>query len=435
MLPGLSIIFLTLLLFFKALVNPFFQDDFLLLWLGWLKESGDFWHFFAFVPHFPYRPIAIHLLGALVVHGFRMNAIYSHLLLFGLHLINTLLVWRLIRLLTKRYSTAYIGSVIYAVSTVQFIPLFWWATVYMVLGTTITLLLTLLLLKEQQTQRTIVSGWVLFLLMLITNESLFVFPIYYLIYIKIFTSKNSVSPWPYIWIAGFFVIIKIAFGAYPVSGDYAIGSIVQIISTTKWYVLRAFNISEGIRQMPPFMKMLTSLLLGLWIVLWSFRVFKQRLKFFRLGLLGLSWFFIFCGPFFLLVFHASPYYLNTALVGVVLFVAVGWTKRFNNSIKEKLITTMWLSLYVSVSLININYLQKTHWVVWRAEIARTYMRLTKDLYPQLPKNATVIFTKTQVDPKEIRIALSDEKALQLLYNDPMLRVVYGDGDDGYIVTD
>lgn len=435
LLPGLSLILLTLLLFNKALTNPFFQDDYLLLWLGWLKKSSDFWQFFAFVPHFPYRPIAIHLFGALVVHGFGMNAFYSHMLLFGLHLFNTLLVWHFIRLLTKRRTTAYIGGVIYAVSTAQFIPLFWWATVYMVLGTTFTLLLTIVLLGEQRSMRTIIVSSLLFLLMLITNESLFVFPVFYLIYLLIIKPKNPISPWPFFLIAGIFIVIKMRYGAYPVSGDYAIGTVPQIIATIKWYLLRAVNISEGVRQMPRLMKLLTTFLLSLWGSMWLFRVVKHRLSIFRMGLLGLSWFFIFCGPFFLLVFHASPYYLNTALVGVALCVAIGWSYRSNNSIFEKMITVVWLSLYVGVSFININYLQKTHWVVWRADVAQQYINRVQMMYPHLPKNATVVFINTKVDPSEISIALSGEKALQLWYHDPTLRVVYGDEIDGYIVTD
>ena len=92
-------------------------------------------------------------------------------------------------------------------------------------------------------------------------------------------------------------------------------------------------------------------------------------------------------------------------------------------------------MYGLLSFVNVQFLNKTHWVIWRAQLAKFYLEKTIRTFPTLPQGVTIVYKDTKVDPSEIAVVFSGNKALRLYYHDPLLNVVYGRGESQYIISD
>jgi len=142
--------------------------------------------------------------------------------------------------------------------------------------------------------------------------------------------------------------------------------------------------------------------------------------------LGILIFLFTASPFFLLPNHLSSYYLDSGFVGISLMLGFIYAFGFSSNNKPlEIISSISLILFFITSLISVNFMNQTSWIVWRGEIARKYILKVKDQYPALPKGATVVFENTSVPIGELNVALYGDKALRLYYNDKTLNVIYG----------
>ena len=110
------------LIFFPAIIYPFFQDDFFALVTTKITSLGDIWRLFLPVAEAVYwRPLGIQLYFGLMQFFGLGQPIWFHLVSLLVHLLNTYLVYRLIRSLRATG-----GSV--AISRIAKLTAFLWGT-------------------------------------------------------------------------------------------------------------------------------------------------------------------------------------------------------------------------------------------------------------------------------------------------------------------
>lgn len=441
----ISIVLCTVgVLFYRGLFNFYFQDDFIHLTLGWINNRSDLIKLIAPVTNFPYRPIAIQILSFIAVSIFNLNPLPSHLLLFILHGLNIVLLWTILSKLAFSKFPKFFTVFLYATSSVHFMLLYWWSIVYMLLGTTLMLLNILLFesIEKSYTFSKLSLFFLIFFLMLITNEALIIFPLFIIAYSHIL-QKTQVKKLiiPSFLFSILFALLRLNIAQYPLSGDYRIGKAAEVFKTGIWYFFRSLNLPEGIRMMTKgsYISVFLLLILIRFLIL---LIFIKNIKYLtkdsmRLIAFGAVWYLIFAFPFFLLPNHLSPFYLNTALIGFMIALE---TLIFPIKIRKinrlsGFLASIVLGMYGLLSFVNVQFLNKTHWVIWRAQLAKFYLEKTIRTFPTLPQGVTIVYKDTKVDPSEIAVVFSGNKALRLYYHDPLLNVVYGRGESQYIISD
>lgn len=412
---------ITLGIFHQGLTNFFFMDDFVNMYIGWVKNWGDLkTALFSFrdYPYTAYRPIPYFLYGFIIINFFHLSPIITHIAMFSLHIWNAYLVYKL--------SKSFISPLIYAAGAIHFGSLYWWSGHYVAIGT-LFFLLSILTYPKFKTL-------LFYFFMLLSNESLLATPIVYF-----FISKIQKKHPPYkllslmtiVSITSFIFRISISkFGKLP---DYTIGNIPQIIQTTRWYLLRLSNLPEAVQTMPEFEKNILYIVVVIFIISLIILILKFWKKIIKNSsiLLGIIIFITTASPFFLLPKHLSSYYLNTGFVGIaIIFGTIIGSGLAPQKFYLKAISFISIATFLTGSFISVQYMNKTSWMVWRGEFAKKYIEKVKKIYPLLPQNATVIFQNTNVPLGELSIALYHDKALRLYYNDKTLKVLYGKSPKG-----
>lgn len=425
--PLVIIYVVSFIIFFRGLGNYFLQDDFFNIYRGWI------WSLY---PNFAFRPIPYELFGSFVLHVLGKDPVLTHAILLLFHFLNVYLLWVLIGRFTKKIRIQFFMSFLYAVSSVHFGVIYWMSADYILLGTTFLLLFlhTLFSYKSNPTKVKFLFLLFLYLCMVFTNEAFSVFPIFLFI---ISTKEKAVGKLftPVTLLCVFSIVLRVFLKTYSAGPDYALGTLGETVRTIWWFILRSINVTEGIRFMGKaqiFLPIFFLLLLALCMSVAGLVFLKTRKKPDRnILLLGVVWFFLFGAPYFVLVHHVTSYYLNCALIGFIIVITYIWLPLFaKKQIRYIFLMLLFLSVYGMLSYINAGFLQKTSWLVWRAETARKYVRLAKQLYPVLPKGATIVFGKTAVAHDEISLALYNDIAFKLIYEDPSLNTIY---DDNYII--
>lgn len=421
----LSVIYFTVLaIFLNGFSNYFLQDDFYNIYRGWIGS-------FVPIQYFAYRPIPYEIFGWVVVNLLGTNPILTHAILFIFHFLNIYLFWTLIGRLTKNKKIQFFASFLYGTSSIHFGVLFWVTANYVLFGTTFFLFFLLILFshKTSLTKGKLLLLLFVYLCMVLTNEVFLILPIFFVV-LSVFQKNIKHIIFPTTILSGLAIIFRILTQAYSKGPDYEVGSMGEIGKTIWWYVLRGFNLAEGVKLMDKTDKLLVSicvvfLILTFGIVLFIFAKTKNKPDK-KILILGLLSFLFFASPFFLLTRHATSYYLNTSVIGFIIAITYFWLPILEKKeTKYQFLVFIFLAFYIFLSSINIRFAQKTSWIVRRGETARKYVSLAKKLYPALPKGATLVFGKATVDRNEISISLYDGFAFKLIYKDPTLKVIYG----------
>ena len=159
----------------------------------------------------------------------------------------------------------------------------------------------------------------------------------------------------------------------------------------------------------------------------------------RIFLFSLIWFPLGLLPVILLPLHKSTHYLEISLPSF--WILIGYiVLKFYNQVENKNLAKIFISILI-ISLIilsttstllgSINY-----WAASRGKIARQLIEEIKISYPVLPKGSIIYFKDDPSYPflnkdwgktsKQASIILNGSDALQLLYNDPTIKVFYED---------
>lgn len=311
--------------YWPSFTARFFQDDWRLL------EIAKTVPLFAPLPNFPYRPLAVQGLYSLGLNPFGF-----HLLLFTIFAAGLFFLYKI----TK----SYLAVLIYAFN-ISLFPLFYWiATAYFTLAFFFVMAASYFYLYGNAILTTL-----LIILGLLSNEIVLVFPgLFFLLdFLRgRFQWKKLIS---LTVIDLIYFVFRQQITSGPTAPDYTlVFNPVTVIQTFRWYFLRIFNLPEGTKfgfnLMP----------LVLLLILLTFAV-RKHLSW-RLIIFAFGWFVVGALPFYFLPYHMSAYYLTLALAGPSILMA-------NLFAKEKAQKYLFVICYLLLSVIGLNFLSQTHWII------------------------------------------------------------------------
>lgn len=449
---------LLIVLFYGFIATLYFsQDDFFHLRVsqtdGTLKQFLGLFSFKAFSERggiYFYRPIFREGLFNVFYQLFGFNSLPFRFLQLTIHLINTLLVYKLVKALTKKETAPLIGSLIFGLSAANVGVLSYLAGGIQASGMTMFLLIsTLFFLKNKR-----LYAFIFFVLALASHEIAVSFPAI-LVGVTAFKEGGGKITrvikwlWPYLVVVGVFLFLQVKVIGLPISEtQYGFNfSIARILNSYVWYFAWSLGLPEMLLDfVGPGLK-LNPNLMNFWGSYFKF-IFPLFISLIFTLVLGVKkeirnkifwlfafWFLVGISPVVFLPLHRSTYYLALSMVGVGGMIGL----IFERSLKEKKrVGYLLVFLFISLSLITINLSRKTYWAINRAKIARELIMEVKSNYPSLPKGATLYFLNDPDYPvinedwggsaKQAKVVLSGSDALTLLYKDKDLKVLY-EGDE------
>ena len=425
----LLILFASTFLFKDLFSIYFFQDDFFMLSLARIKNFSDFLRFF--LPHTDvqfYRPLSHELFFFVGKIIFGFNPLGFHFIVYSFYISNIYLVYRLSRyFLNSSYAQYFITS-LFSISAIHYNSLFWLANFSYVLVTFIFLLSINIYLKYKSQKSILLI--ILFILGLLTNELMVMFPVvttaYEVIYSKNKFVKNirlfiSISIVLFLYLIWRFIIFKTNFNTYKYIFD---GS---VISSLRWYFLWSFNWAETMKDQmlhfyqvrPSFLQVFSkeyfTFLINLLIPILLMIVFPllilikdKKLKSYwksqyKTLIFAISWFILTLLPIVFIPNHISPHQGSIAIFGILLILvnSLDYLGNSLNKILKIVILLTVLIIWYFTSWTTMTVDNRIHWIYRRSNIARYWMVKSHKLYPQLKPNTIVIINS---DDYETQVA-------------------------------
>ena len=258
----------TLIVFLPTVGTYFSQDDWVFLSHVYKQPfSSVFKHY----PEAFYRPVGQQLFFFIGSRLFGLEAQGFHLFGLIIHLFNVWLLSKLLNIRDCDRRLKYFLLTFYAVNPAHFVALNWLTQINLEIAVAFSLL-TILLWK-----RTIFSFF-LFLGALLSHEIVVLLPVF----MALESSKGPTSPRRgrvllksamFLCFGVLVLIVKYLINPFSSQSDYSLSlDLPGLLATSKWYLLRAFVIPEGIRNFPIWLIIL-SLIPGLILIL----LFRQKL--------------------------------------------------------------------------------------------------------------------------------------------------------------
>lgn len=417
----------------------FFQDDWFSFSISQAKSPTEFLKFFS--PRTDviyYRPLGMQIPFYVVQTLAGIEPVIFRIATFSLHLLNSILIYRILLFFIRSKFAAIISTSMYALSAVHFTTFYWAATFAFVLGPTWYLVAILSFLKNKQV------GYILFFILgLMTNELMITLPA--ILLLITIMNKKKVSPPIFILsgiVAVFYICIRFLYR--PVfDGDYTLGfELISFIKTLRDYILWSFNFPEEVSNQfisffafnEEFTKSFVSSISWWTVNIISIIVFaisslyiefrNQVRHMPRIMILGILWFMIALSPLLIFREHAYSYYLPIPLVGILIFFASSlnmWLEKFPKQKKMLVFLTLgMLFIFINSSRHTINFNKDVHWAPRRAVIAKKVIQKMQNLYQDLPRDALISVKGND----EYKWALGDQHALQVIYKSDLITTLY-----------
>ncbi|OGD87077.1 hypothetical protein A2164_03145 [Candidatus Curtissbacteria bacterium RBG_13_35_7] len=401
---------------YRAMLNFFAQDDFILI--NQFSQNNllqDIQNVFGFPQVTHWRPI--HNLYFFVTGNiFGKNYFGYHILTFLFHIGASFLVYKTASKLTNSSKAGFVAGFIYAIHPAHFISLFWISG-----GTTLIgfFFLAASFYSHLLGKRSV--SLILYVLALLASEAMIVGLIIFAVYEFLF--KREKIDKLFLTIAGIisviFLIIRFDFFTSKTTFNvYQIELSTKTISAVKYYLLRIAGFAEVSGDQ------LTSLILLGWLALIALLLIKTLNKERGIRQLILSITIIIIGlfPFILIPKHLSPHYMNISIFGFSILVGVAL-------INIKSITRIiLLSIFLIITLFNINLTQKNNWVIKRSNLAKIYIDQIKKVNP--PQEATLVFTDNKLSTsKEAYIALGTGYAIKFFFSNKNYQTCFSEFED------
>ncbi|MBI2268179.1 MAG: glycosyltransferase family 39 protein [Candidatus Blackburnbacteria bacterium] len=476
-LPFVVIFGVVLAFYYPALSTFFSQDDFFHIKISQTDGSiKSFLGLFGFYPFEEkgiafYRPVFRELLFNVFYSIFGLNPFPYRVLSFGIHFINIILVYCLIKRLFNKTAISLFTAFFFSISSANVATFYYFTGGIQILGATMFMLLALILfwdyLKTNNKNRKKLA-LALSILALGSHELSVVTPVLLSGMIFIFkpfkkTLRQIVKD---LWPLGVLIIIYLwlevnVIGFSKAEEQYqTVFSIKRTLNTLSWYYVWALGLPEmlidfvfpGLKLNPSLIRywggyfkiifptffVSTIIFLSSCFYLLSkhFSVLKNR----RLVFL-VVWFPLVMLPVLLLPLHKSTYYLMPALTafwGVVGFITLSAYSLFSKKCRMlgRFILGVLLVALFLLSGTSAVLGRTTYWAASRGKIAAGIIGQVKSLYPDIPKGSVFYFTNDPSYPfvakdwggtsKQAAFVLNGSDALQLLYKDPTIQVFYED---------
>ncbi len=441
---------------FNALFSYFSQDDFFHLNTVADKELTDITGFFILkqAEYAFYRPLSRETFNLIMYKLFNLNPFPYHLVNLFLIVAIGVLLFQLAHKIFKNQITASIAVLIYLLSSVHNVEIYYLASVQTLLATFFILLCTLfyLIFKASQKQKFYILSIISFSLAIFSHEIAITLPIILLILEIFLYKKVSLHLIWYFLISFIYLISTSLFTSLPPQSVYQpIFNLKTFINSLGWYILWSFGISEVvvdfvgpkftvnanfIKWYPWYVQIVVPALFFLFASIITLLV---RYKKFAISLgkttLLICLFLVSISPFLLFPQKKFIYYLELPLVWFSLLLAT-----FLAPLYQKKFLRFWAIFFI-LGLFIISYqtskLNKiTYWAAKRATAAKALLTDVKNTYPH-PVKSTIFYFKN--DPhypfiadewgsssKQAFYILSGANALQLLFNDKSVKVYFED---------
>lgn len=426
----LFLIFLSfLLIYYPALFVFFAQDDFSLLLVSQAKNLKEFLLLFKpLKTAIFYRPLSMQLYFYFTRTIFGLNPLAFHLIAFVFHLLNCLLVYQLIKLLTKNKLTAFLVMLCFTVSSTHFMSLFWICEFSLVLSSFFVFFALINYLKKRQA-----FFLFFFLLALLSNEFAATLPLiilsYHFFFKKSFTIKRLILP---VILVVFFIFLRFLWFPTTLGEFYKFELSLRVFfSNLRWYLFRSLSLPELIKDYltkDPVLKfnLLSSLVFFFSaFLLPNFLLYKKKKLKLKTPLFALAWFTLSLLPVIFMPKHLLSSYLTLGLPGILLF----WLSNLSSvrkKIRKLLVFVSLFSFFLS-SIISVRFLESHHWIVYRAKLAKKNLKAILKEYPKFEDNSVIYLKNTKPDTsKELYLAMAGEAALKVFYNNPTLEVFFED---------
>ena len=368
-----------------------------------LSQSG-----FAF-----FRPLGTQLYYFL----FGGNPLYMHIFMLLIQSLSGYFVYDLLRGLKLKSPTPILAGILYSVSSVHFLSLYYIAATQQLLSASFSLLSLILFLDRKYLPSTMV-----FALALLSKETAIVVPAVALILTLITKSKTIIRPLiPYGVLSVAYLLLRFATSSVTQSqSQLSFGP--SVLTNIRWYFLFAANFPEtlvnyGLPRMginiakfiadlgtPALIITLCSSLITLLAL--------TRLVQTKRWLYGL-WFVVGLGPVILLRNHLYPHYLDLALIPFLLLLLQDLKPKYQYVVAV---------FFIFTSLYSIQFSAKHHWTTGRAHI--TQIALTTYDWNTACGQDNIAFVGEGDSPRELSYALSLANGPRVICNEPDLGVYY-----------
>ncbi len=354
------------LIFSPAIIYPFFQDDFFVLVTTKISSISEIWRLFLPVSEAVYwRPLGIQLYFGLMQFFGLGRPIWFHLMSLAVHLLNTYLVYRLIRSLRAipmlhRESVAISGvaklaAFLWGTSPIHYFALGWAVNFSFILVVSWSLLSILSAIEGKKIKPILFFG-----LGLMTNEIAVIIP--GLVFLVSGRKKLGTAAAMAVT-AAVYAGWRWA-GGVKIEGDYAVG-LTTVALTLRWYGLWILGWSDIVRDYlsgiifsPDFIKTFPAVVLVYIIELAAIVILLRRL-FQRAAVLGFSWMLVGLLPVMFFSRHIYSHYATLAAIGVY------WSAAEIASRRRQWMAATIIWLMVAVTTLGLNYQ-----VSWMADHAR-----------------------------------------------------------------
>ena len=424
----LGIIILSLVIFFPSFKTFYTNDDFYHFVVSHADNIKDFVNFFnLFTPatgFSNYRPLTIQVPYFIDWKFFNLNPLFFHTLSFIIFSAAVVLVYRLVKMLTRNDKIALLSTFLYATSASHFGHLYIAAPAE--IGFTFFALLSIILFFEyllKNNSKNYLLSIVFFILGLMAKENAIIIPtLLFLIYLfhylqnkkKVIFKKTALLFTPFaLLLTGYLYLRFFHYGL--AAGDSYVWnySPIKALNTLFWYKVWSLNLPEmlvdfvgpGLTLNPNLMKYYSKeifpilvlfgaqvlIILSVLILILKRKVATLK-SFFLNVAFGVTWFVLALVPVLFLPIHKFTFYLALPFVGFAMVLA---TILSLPKISNKL-TAVFLCLWLASSFLALKLTYKTNWITRGAETSKRVYSYFKENYQRF-QGKTILFYDTEAD--------------------------------------
>lgn len=403
------VLILALLVYRGSFFNFFAQDDFILI--NHFSQNSifiDFKNAFGKPEVTHWRPV--HNLFFLAAGNiFGKNYIGYHAMIFAIHIGVSFLIYKIINFICKNLWAGLIGAVIYALHPAHFVSLYWISGAATIIGMFLFLLSFYFYLNKKG-----LLTLILWAASLLASEAMLVGIGIFLSYSFLFDRKVSRRFLKNTFLISIcFLALKFFLTPKDTYQIYKIAINKNVIVALKYYLLRIAGFAEVSGDL------IISLIWAAWLLVPLILILRTLIKkeLFKEFLFGASLVILGLSPFIFIPEHLSPHYMNIAVWGFSFIISLALTR-------TKLLTRhIMISIFVIVTLINVNLISKDTWVVTRANLARRYIQTIES--QGLPKESTIIFNDNYISTsKEAYITLGGGKAIDFWFKEKKYKTCF-----------
>lgn len=457
-----GILTICFVLFLPGFSTYFHQDDFIHFSYSQnvhqVISAFDIFH----KGEFPfYRPIPTQLYFFLGSILFGYNPLGYHVANFLIFSLNIFLVFRLVKLISKKEVLAVISAVFFAINSTHFAPLYSAAYVHELLYVLFGVLTVDNFVRwmiDKQKKNYFISV-LFFVLSLMTKETAVILPgIIALAYI--FIGKRGKLAvlfkvlFPYASILGIYLFGHLIYYGIASGPSYTFMLGKSTFNILAWYFLWALStpnilidfIGPGLRISPVFLQvtqyqgLIYFVLFPLLVILGLVLLVKlvklatrsrnwQKLK---LPLFGSCWFVTGMVPLVIFPLHKLATEQAFSLVGLSLGLAFLLDVFVYSRSKYRILAFAFIAVYFVIAVNSILLGRRAHWIVRSAQQAKSVIDFMKAGYPNLADNAAIYFKNGEVkisqygSSRQIYQALGNGVGLKLILNKPNIRLYFED---------